>query len=61
MKTQSTEQITQLNQRSRYPLKADSMIASQDFPKPLENLEAYYLIHGSLNESSPYSSNFLRI
>jgi hypothetical protein len=38
MKTQSKEQIAQLNQRSGYPLKAHSTIASQDIPKSLENL-----------------------
>lgn len=38
MKTQSKELITQLTQRSRYSLKADSMIASQDIPNSLENL-----------------------
>jgi len=48
MKTRSTEQITQWNQRSRCPLKADSLIASQDIPNTLENLKAHYRVYGSL-------------
>ena len=47
MKSRSTEQIAQLNQRSRYPLKADSLIASQDIPNSLENLKSHYRVHGS--------------
>jgi hypothetical protein len=38
IKTQSKELIAQLNELSSYPLKAHSMIASQDIPNSLENL-----------------------